>query len=110
MSFVRRNAILLIVLGLAGCALDKPAWVEQKRQNEAEANFYAEVEHEGRLYVFGTSKVWNQFQTTKEMPYGITFIGAGPEGQTVTIEADSKDLALENRVRKEYEKRHGSLK
>ena len=110
MSFVRRNAVLLVVLGLASCTLDKPAWVEQKRANEAEANFYAEAEHDGRLYVFGTSKVYNQFQSTKEMPYGVTFIGAGPNGQTVKLEADSKDIALENRVRKEYEKRHGALK
>jgi hypothetical protein len=109
MSFVRRSAVLLVALALAGCTLDKPAWVEQKHLNEAEASFYAEAEHEARLYIFGTTKTWNQFQATKEMPYGITFIGAGPNGQTVKIEADAKDVALENRLRKEYEKRHGSL-
>ena len=109
-SAFRRSAVLLIVLVLAACALDKPAWLEQKKQNDAEAAFYAEQEFEGRLYVFGTSKAYSQFQATKEMPYGVTFIGQGPDGCTVKIEADAKEYALENRVRREYEKRHGPLK
>ena len=106
---VRRAAILLVVLASAGCSLDKPAWLEQKQQNEAEANFYAEQEYDGRLYVFGTSKLYSQFQETHEMPYSISFIGAGPKGQTVKIEADAKDIALENRLRKLYEEKHGAL-
>src|SRR5689334_2891957 len=83
---VRRAAVLLVALASAGCSLDKPAWLEQKQQNEAEANFYAEQEYDGRLYVFGTSKLYSQFQATHEMPYSISFIGAGPNGQTVKIE------------------------
>ena len=104
-----RSAVVLLALASAGCTLDKPTWLEQKKANDAEAAFYAEQEHDGRLYVFGTSKVYNQFQATKEMPYGITLIGAGPEGRTVKLEADAKEYALQNRVRREYEKRHGPL-
>jgi hypothetical protein len=43
------------------------------------------------------------------MPYSISFIGAGPNGQTVKIEADAKDVALEKRLRKLYEEKHGAL-
>ena len=106
---VRHAAVLLVALASAGCSLDKPAWLEQKQQNEAEANFYAEQEYDGRLYVFGTSKLYSQFQATHEMPYSISFIGAGPNGQTVKIEADAKDVALEKRLKKLYEERHGAL-
>ena len=109
-SVLHRSALLLVVLVLAACTLDKPAWLEQKQQNDAEAVFYAEQEYEGRLYVFGTSKSYNQFQSTREMPYGVTYVGQGPDGCTVKLEADAKDYALENRVRREYEKRHGPLK
>jgi hypothetical protein len=104
-----RCALALLALALSGCTLDKPAWLEQKQANAAEASFYAEQEWEGRLYVFGTTKIWNTFQATREMPYGITFIGAGPQGQTVKLEADARELALQNRVRREYEQRHGAL-
>ena len=39
-SALHRTALLLVALAGTGCTLDKPAWLEQKRQNEAEANFY----------------------------------------------------------------------
>jgi hypothetical protein len=106
---VRLAAVLVVSLASTGCSLDKPAWLEQKQQNEAEANFYAEQEYDGRLYVFGTSKLYSQFQATHEMPYSITFIGAGPNGQTVKIEADAKDVALEKRLKQLYEEKHGAL-
>ncbi|HEX5011369.1 MAG TPA: hypothetical protein VFY71_13325 [Planctomycetota bacterium] len=78
-------------------------------RREAEANAYAEPEYDGRLYVFGTSKLYSQFQGTHAMPYSISFIGAGPNGQTVKIEADAKDVALEKRLRRLYEEKHGAL-
>jgi hypothetical protein len=110
MSMNARLAALLLVAALApACSLDKPAWREQKAANDAEAAFYLEHEHEGRLYVFGTSKTWNQFQATQEMPYCVTFIGGGPGGKTVKLEAEAKEHALQARLRREFEKRHGPL-
>jgi hypothetical protein len=104
-----RCALVLAALAFTGCTLDKPVWLEQKRANDAEASFYVEQEWEGRLYVFGTSKAHAAFQTTHEMPYCQTFIGAGPQGQTVRIEADARELGLQNRLRRRYEERHGAL-
>ncbi len=109
MSAISRSALVLAVLVLGGCTLDKPVWLEQKKANDAEANFYAEQEFDGRLYVFGTSKTWSTFQATKEMPYCKTYVGSGPQGQTVKLEADAKEYALQNRLLREYEKRHGEL-
>ncbi len=109
-SAFRLAVLLLVAYALPACTMDKPAWVEQKAANDAEAAFYKELEHEGRIYVFGTSKTWNGFAATHEIPYCVTFIGGGPGGKTVKLEADAKELALQNRLRREFEKRHGPLK
>ena len=109
-SALRFAAVLLAACSLTACTLDKPAWLAQKAANDAEAAFYQELEHEGRLHVFGTSKAFSSFQVTHEVPYTLTFIGGGPGGKTVKLEADAKELALQNRLRREFEQRHGPLK
>ncbi len=102
----------LILLGtlascVAGCSLmDKPAWLATKAANDQEANFYVEVEHEGRIYVIGKPATFATFNTTHELPYRVTYIGAGPKGQSVVIEAEAKELFLQARLRRTYEAKH----
>ena len=103
----RRLALVLVAAVLAACSMDKPAWVDQKAANDAEASFYAEQEWEGRLYVFGTSASHKRFQDTHELQFAKSFIGAGPKGVTVRLELDPKNPALFKRVHGEFESRHG---
>ena len=108
-SAVRRLAFVLVAVVLAGCTLDKPTWLDQKKTNDAEAIFYAEQEWEGRLYVFGTSAAHKLFQSTHDLQFAKTFIGIGPKGETVRLELDPKNPALLNRVRSDFESRHGAI-
>jgi hypothetical protein len=137
-AVARRFAFALASLVLAGCTLDKPAWLEQKQANdakangatanaapangaaangatasaakpsEADANYYAEEVWENRLYVFGTSANHKLFQSTHDLQFAKTFIGAGPNGQTVRLELDPKNPAVYDRVHAEYKSRHGT--
>jgi len=111
MSLLSRVSCVLFIGIFAGAmpgcsAMDKPAWLATKKANDAEAQFYAEVEYEGRVYVIGKSATLAAFQVTKELPYRQTFIGAGPNGETVVIEAEAKELGLQARLRRAYEEKH----
>jgi hypothetical protein len=105
-AVVRRFALVLVAAVLAACTMDKPAWVDQKAANDAEAAYYVEQEFEGRLYVFGTSASHKRFQDTHDLQFAKTFVGAGPKGVTVRLELDPKNPALFNRIRSEFESRH----
>ena len=106
-SPLRLSSVLALTL-LAGCNfLDKPTWIETKHANDAEANFYTEETGEnGRLYVIGRSASLQSFKATGEVPYSVSYIGKGPDGQTVVLEADAKDPALQARLRRAFESKH----
>ena len=106
-AVARRFVLALAAVALTACTMDKPAWVDQKATNDAEAVYYQEQEFEGRLYVFGSSANYNAFQTTHDLQFAKSFIGAGPKGQTVRLELDPKNPALFKRVHDEYASRHG---
>jgi hypothetical protein len=76
---------------------------------DSSAGFYAEGAHKGRLYVFGTEKAHKAFSESQQVS-NITkaFIGAGPDGQTVVLEADAKTSELQERLKFQYEAKHGS--
>lgn len=48
-------------------------------------NFYGEIHHEGRLYVFTEWADLMAFKSVYEAPYRYTMIGEGPKGETVVI-------------------------
>jgi lipopolysaccharide export system protein LptC len=74
---------------------------------DSPAAYYAEESHKGRLYVFGTEKAHAAFKETQHTPtIAKTFIGAGPEGQSVVLEADAKSSELQERLKTQYEARH----
>ena len=76
---------------------------------ESAAGFYAEEAHKGRLYVFGTEKAHATFKESQHVPTIVkTYIGAGPEGQTVVLEADAKTSDLQDRLRSQYEIKHAA--
>lgn len=83
-------------------APEKPAAMAKES-----GGFYAEESYKGRLYVFGTEKAHQAFRDTQQVPHIVkTYIGAGPDGQSVVLEADAKTSDLQERLRSEYEGRH----
>ena len=82
------------------------AW---KHQDDP-APHYAEISHDGRIYVVGKQSSADAFEKTHHLPYTRTFIGAGPGGKTVVFEVDKKDDGLADWLVAEFERRHGSLK
>ena len=107
-----RLAVLLCAAVITGCeAMDKPAWIATKQANDAEANFYSEETGNGRLYVIGRTATLQTFKQTGEIPFAVTYIGKGPNGETVVVEADAKESGLQARLRRAFEEKHAlSLK
>lgn len=106
-------AVLLAVVW-AGCSSNSsssaPALSEKpSAMAKGSGGFYAEESYKGRLYVFGTEKAHKAFKETQEVPHiAKTYIGAGPEGQSVVLEADAKTMDLQERLKADYEGRHGA--
>jgi hypothetical protein len=73
----------------------------------SESEFYAEESSKGRTYVFGTEKAHERFKASGEVP-GVakTYIGAGANGESVVLEADAKNPALQERLKAEFNRRH----
>ncbi len=109
-SIVVGIAALLSVLG--GCSSSSapaPAATPQSTPAKASGAFYVEEPYKGRLYVFGTEKAHKTFKESQQVPnIAKMFIGAGPEGQTLVLEADAKANDLQDRLMVEYETRHGA--
>lgn len=66
---------------------------------------YVETEHDGRLYVTSSQATADKLAAGGELPMSVTKIGAGPNGQTLVIEA-SKDGSLEKALATAYAQRH----
>ena len=58
----------------------------------------------------GTQASHDNFQMSKQTPQvAKTFIGSGPSGETVVLEADAKGTDLQNRLRQEFNRRHSLI-
>jgi len=104
--------LLMVVAVQAGCG---PARQESDGKSgttaapAAASGYYAEESHKGRLYVFGTERAHAQMKESGHAPQiAQTFIGAGPEGQTLVLEADAKTNDLQERLKAQYESKHGT--
>ena len=49
----------------------------------AAENFYGEIRDEGRINVFDDWRLFQEYMANGEVPYRLTDIGAGPNGETV---------------------------
>ena len=82
----------------------EPAKGEEAKPAPAAAGetFYAEEQHEGRVYVIGKTSSLLDFLRNKELPNSVTKPDKGPKGETVVIETDPANPALEERLWKEF--------
>lgn len=104
--------IALVFVGIQwGCGPSRQESAGKSEMTPAPApasGYYAEESHKGRLYVFGTEKAHAQMKESGHAPQiAKTFIGAGPDGQTLVLEADAKSNDLQERLKAQYQSRHG---
>lgn len=116
MKLISGTAVVATLLAvLAGCSASSkstssaPAAEKPAAMAKDSGGFYAEETFKGRLYVFGTEKAHKAFKDTQQVPHiAKTYIGAGPDGMSVVLEADAKANDLQDRLKAEYEGRHST--
>lgn len=98
---MKKLLVALLATGvMAGCSMtqDKPntqASVEKKAEVLNNEDLYV-VFHDGRMNVFYDADLYKEFVEVGETPYRKTFIGAGPNGETVMyglLGSDKKKLS-----------------
>lgn len=100
------GAAVILVAVWADCSA-APSMSAPAAMARESGGYYAEESYQGRLYVFGTPKVHQTFKDTQQVSHiAKTYIGVGPEGQSVVLEADSKTSDLQQRLKADYEGRH----
>ncbi len=96
-------ALLLAAVPACACpAVYTPPPVAPK-----DPGHYAERQKDGRIYVFGDPKTEATFDKTQHLQISATFIGAGPSGETVVVEAKDKLPEMTDRLVGEFAKRYG---
>jgi len=93
---MKRLIVLAVLLSLfvAGCATTgKKAQTMTPQKIYSGENHFIVWEYSGRYYVTGNEAMNKKFVENLVLPYTNTILGAGPQGQTVVFEADTKDPA-----------------
>lgn len=65
---------------------------------------YTSIAHDGRIYVVGSPESAMKFKKEHHLPLTKTMIGAGPNGETIVVEASSKDPEMANQLWMDYAK------
>lgn len=101
---------LPILASLSACKSQEQPTSPMKAEGSvapAASGFYKEGTYKGRLYVFGTPAAYDNFEKSNTTPQLTkTYIGAGPSGESVVLEADAKTTDLQERLRGEFNRRH----
>ena len=109
--YARWLFIGIIMMAMAACATG-PKQAGQASSTPVESgkpslvastgdNYYV-YKHEGRLYVIGSQEMSKQFAAHGHLPYTRTVLGAGPNGETVVYEVDTKEPAYAERLMAQY--------
>ena len=87
LSSVRRGALLIAaaIVVFAGSAQAQVAFTA----NTVQSLYYKEIVKDGRIYVFNIPAEAERFEKTGESGVGITKIGVGPNGETVTGDSET---------------------
>ena len=106
-NFGRMGLALAGAVAFASCSGGEKSSMSSGGGEAAAPSYYAEESVKGRTYVFATDKSFQRYKSTGEVPgVAVTFISAGEKGETVVLEADGKDPAVQERARSEYNRRH----
>lgn len=111
-SIGRMALVALTITGLWACKSQESSIPSMKGDSKVlppavSEGYYMEEQHQERLYVFGTQAAHDTFEKSKLTPQITkTYIGQGPSGQSVVLEADAKSTDLQERLRGEFNRRH----
>ncbi|MCG3135547.1 MAG: hypothetical protein HMLKMBBP_03254 [Planctomycetes bacterium] len=110
LSAVLSASAVSALTALPGCA-SCPAKFEVSKEAQLamtkDEGYYAEEQANGRFYVFGQKKTHEQFASVKGIQVSKSFIGAGPGGATVVVEAKDKLPEMTDRLVATFAQRHG---
>lgn len=96
-----------LVLGIApSCANPEPK--KSETPVAAPSAFYSEVALDGRIYVLGQEKSAKAFATSRHLTTTKTFVGGGPNRETVVFEVDDKQPELLGRLLTSFDAAHGT--
>ncbi|MBA2482427.1 MAG: hypothetical protein H0V44_17325 [Planctomycetes bacterium] len=72
------------------------------------SRYYGEELHEKRIYVFGTKDMHNAFKATHTVDptKSKSFIGEGPNRETVVVQAEKDQPAMTARLLESFKKRY----
>jgi hypothetical protein len=102
------SLVILAGCGSSGSGSGTPAPEKSMMAKDAAGGYYAEENYKGRIYVLGTEKAHKALKESQQTPHiAKTYIAAGPDGQSVILEADAKSNELQERLKSQYEARHG---
>jgi hypothetical protein len=112
--FARLSAVLVGSLLLAGCTPLKGGkiGVPPAAQNTSGGSdpallaYYAEERTEGKIFVLGDGNSHVAYLRNQDLPSTVMKVGAGPAGEAVILQSDSKDAAFEERLWNEFQKRN----
>lgn len=93
--------------GCAACPAKYEVSKEAQLAMMKDEGYYAEEQRDGRWYVFGQKKTHEQFAAVKGIQVSKSFIGAGPDGATVVVEAKDKLPEMTARLVAAFAQRHG---
>ena len=106
------TALTCSLLLLGGCrtqsndAQDPAGGSPAEVTTAADANWWAEEAHEGRIYIIGNKATHESFKKNGHMPYTRTKIGKGPRGETLVFEVDKENPALTDWLEEVYRIEH----
>ncbi len=69
---------------------------------ESKGDNYFVYKYNGRIYVVGSTKTNEKFQSSPHLPLTRTLLGAGPNGETVIFEFDKKNPEMTDRLEKTF--------
>ena len=98
-----KGETVVVEAGKSGSELQNALWEKFSLRNL----YYAEEEHDGRIYVLGSAKSHLGFRSNPHLPLALTLIGAGVDGKTVVFEVAKDNDAQAPRLKAEYAARHG---
>lgn len=106
---VKRLFMSAVFLGLlVGCQgnVESQEMTSVKGEAMPSGQMYYEKEMHGRFFVIGNKDTLQKLEDNGHIPYAQTLIGEGPDGQTLVVEVDKDDPALQANLLAMYYARH----
>ncbi|MDX2469068.1 MAG: hypothetical protein QNL04_00670 [SAR324 cluster bacterium] len=106
---MKTNFFLLLIIALisVSCAATSS-------MSSGTSGSYSEIAADGRIYVIGSDKLMEKYSNIEaghapHLPYTQTYLGLGPNGETVIMEVGKKGTELKERLLATFCKKNGKM-